>query len=145
MTPRYPKETTQAIGDVAVPEDGTGNLYLPDCPCRDILDLIGSKWSVLVIGRLEEGPHRFGELRRAVPGITQKMLTQTLRRLEEDGMVDRKVLAEMRPPRVEYSLTELGYTLTEPLAAIRDWTEQHLPQVRLARDEFSRHLEAAGG
>lgn len=120
-----------------------GNLYLEGCPCRDILDLIGSKWSVLVIGRLEEGPHRFGELRRAVPGITQKMLTQTLRRLEEDGMVDRKVLAEMRPPRVEYSLTELGRTLTQPLAAIRDWTESHLPEVRQARDRFAEQLEGA--
>jgi DNA-binding HxlR family transcriptional regulator len=120
-----------------------GNLYLEGCPCRDILDLIGSKWSVLVIGRLEEGPHRFGELRRAVPGITQKMLTQTLRRLEEDGMVDRKVLAEMRPPRVEYSLTKLGRTLTQPLAAIRDWTESHLPEVREARDRFAQQLEAA--
>lgn len=132
MTDRYPKETSSELG----PND-PGNLYLLGCPCRDVLDLIGSKWSVLVIGRLEEGPHRFGELRRAVPGVTQKMLTQTLRRLEEDGMVHRKVLAEMRPPRVEYSLTELGQTITEPLRAIRDWTEQHLPEVRLARDRFA--------
>ncbi len=124
MTGRYPDETT-------------GNVYLADCPCRDILDLIGSKWSVLVIGRLEDQPHRFGELRRAIPGITQKMLTKTLRQLEEDGMVDRRVLAEMRPPRVEYSLTSLGQTLTEPLAAIRDWTEQHLPAVREAQQRFA--------
>ncbi len=115
----------------------TGDLYSADCPCREVLDLIGSKWSVLVIGRLEEGPYRFGELRRAVPGITQKMLTQTLRRLEEDGMVNRKVLTEMRPPRVEYSLTDLGQTITEPLEAIRVWTEQHLPDVRLARNQFA--------
>lgn len=135
MTSRYPEETTK----------GAGNLYLVDCPCRDILDLIGSKWSVLVIGRLEENPHRFGELRRAVPGITQKMLTQTLRRLEEDGMVHRRVLAEMRPPRVEYSLTELGQTLTGPLAAIRDWTEKHLPEVRNAQSQFARLAEEASG
>lgn len=117
-----------------------GDLYSAGCPCREVLDLIGSKWSVLVIGRLELGPHRFGELRRAVPGITQKMLTRTLRRLEEDGLVNRKVLAEMRPPRVEYSLSELGLTLTEPLEAIRDWTEQHLPDVRLARDRFAQQV-----
>ena len=117
--------------------DEPGDLYSIGCPCRDVLDLIGSKWSVLIIGRLEEGPHRFGELRRAVPGITQKMLTQTLRRLEEDGMVHREVLAEMRPPRVEYSLTDLGHTITEPLEAIRIWTEQHLPDVRRARDQFA--------
>ncbi len=133
MTSRYPEET--AMSKAAA--DDTGDLYSMDCPCRDVLDLIGSKWSVLVIGRLEEGPYRFGELRRAVPGITQKMLTQTLRRLEEDGMVNRQVLAEMRPPRVEYSLTELGQTITEPLEAIRTWTEQHLPDVRLARDQFA--------
>ncbi len=131
MSPRYPQETTTDSST------GFGDLYSADCPCRDVLDLIGSKWSVLVIGRLEEGPLRFGELRRAVPGITQKMLTQTLRRLEEDGMVHRKVLAEMRPPRVEYSLTDLGQTITEPLEAIRDWTEQHLPDVRQARAEFA--------
>lgn len=119
-----------------------GDLYSLGCPCRDVLDLIGSKWSVLVIGRLEEGPHRFGELRRAVPGITQKMLTQTLRRLEEDGMVHREVLTEMRPPRVEYSLTDLGTTITEPLEAIRIWTEQHLPDVRRARARFADSLEA---
>jgi len=65
------------------------------------------------------------------------MLTQTLRRLEEDGMVHRHVLAEMRPPRVEYSLTPLGETITEPLHAIRDWTEQHLPEVRKARTQFA--------
>ena len=120
----------------------TGDLYSIDCPCRDILDLIGSKWSVLVIGRLEEQPFRFGELRRAVPGITQKMLTQTLRRLEEDGMVHRTVLAEMRPPRVEYSLTDLGQSITEPLHAIRDWTEQHLPDVRIAREAFMARTSA---
>lgn len=138
MTSRYLKETT---GKETTEGPGTqgdlGDLYSVGCPCRDVLDLIGSKWSVLVIGRLEEEPHRFGELRRAVPGITQKMLTQTLRRLEADGLVHRKVLVELRPPRVEYSLTELGQTITEPLAAIRDWTEQHLPDVRVARARFA--------
>lgn len=120
----------------------TGDLYSIDCPCRDILDLIGSKWSVLVLGRLEQQPFRFGELRRAVPGITQKMLTQTLRRLEEDGLVHRRVLGEMRPPRVEYSLTDLGQSITEPLHVIRDWTEQHLPDVRHARQQFIERTSA---
>lgn len=133
MTTRYPEETTQDPPG----EAENGNLYALGCPCREVLDLIGSRWSVLVIGRLEERPYRFGELRRAVPGITQKMLTQTLRRLEEDGMVHREVLAEMRPPRVEYSLTGLGETITKPLEAIRDWTESHLPDVRRARNEFA--------
>ena len=135
---RYPKETT-----LPAPDASTGDLYSIDCPCREVLDLIGSKWSVLVIGRLEEGPYRFGELRRAVPGITQKMLTQTLRRLEEDGMVNRRVLTEMRPPRVEYSLTDLGQTITEPLESIRTWTEQHLPDARQARKAFAETLAEA--
>lgn len=138
MTARYPKDTTSTpVGDLEVSDTEVGDLYSVGCPCRDVLDLIGSKWSVLVIGRLEEGPYRFGELRRAVPGITQKMLTQTLRRLEEDGMVHREVLVEMRPPRVEYSLTKLGHTITEPLEAIRTWTEQHLHDVRQAREQFA--------
>ena len=114
-----------------------GDLYSAECPCRDILDLVASKWSALIIGKLEEGPHRFGQLRRAIPGITQKMLTQTLRRLEQDGLVHREVLVRMRPPQGEYSLTELGLTVTEPLAAMRNWTEAHLPDVQAARVRFA--------
>ncbi len=113
-----------------------GDLYSAECECRDILDLVASKWSALIIGRLEQQPHRFGQLRRAIPGITQKMLTQTLRRLEYDGLVNRTVFAQMRPPQVEYSLTELGLTVTEPLEAMRHWTEHHLPDVRAARRRF---------
>lgn len=114
-----------------------GDLYSAVCACRDILDLVASKWSTLIIGKLEDGPHRFGQLRRAIPGITQKMLTQTLRRLEQDGLVHREVLVQMRPPQVEYSLTDLGHSITEPLASIRDWSEQHLPDVRAARQRFA--------
>ncbi|MEM7324415.1 MAG: helix-turn-helix domain-containing protein [Actinomycetota bacterium] len=119
-----------------------GDLYSAECECRDILDLVASKWSALIIGKLQEEPHRFGRLRRAIPGITQKMLTQTLRRLEHDGLVDRTVLTQMRPPQVEYSLTDLGFTVTEPLEAMRDWTEQHLPDVKAARRRFEE-LETA--
>ncbi len=91
-------ETTQDRTSEIEPH--LGDLYSPTCPCRDILDLVASKWSALIIGRLEEKPHRFGELRRAVPGITQKMLTQTLRKLEQDGLVHREVLVQKRPPQV---------------------------------------------
>lgn len=126
-------ETTPATS----PKDAhPGNAYCATCPCRDILDLVASKWSALIIGRLEERPHRFGQLRRAVPGITQKMLTQTLRRLEYDGLVHREVLPT-RPPQVEYSLTDLGASATVPLAAIRDWAEQHLPEILAARERSS--------
>jgi len=136
MAGTYPEVTTTARAS----EADVGNLYLDGCPCREVLDLIGSRWSVLVIGQLESSPARFGELGRAVPGISQKMLTRTLRRLEEDGLIHREVLSHMRPPRVEYSLTDLGQTITEPLAAIRHWTEQHLPDVRVARARFADHL-----
>lgn len=124
------------------PHFSPGDAYCVSCPCREVLDLVGSKWSVLVIGRLDERAHRFGELRRAVPGITQKMLTQTLRRLERDGLVRREVLANRRPPQVEYSLTTLGRSITEPLDAIRLWSERHLPDVVAARDRFEA-IEAA--
>lgn len=128
--------------EITLDDDHLGNLYSAECPCRDILDLVASKWSTLIIGVLEDQPHRFGQLKRAVPGITQKMLTQTLRRLEKDGLVHREVHAQMRPPQVEYSLTELGQSITEPLAAIRAWSEQHLPDVRRARKRFEE-LEPA--
>lgn len=123
-----------ALDDEEIPS--TGDLYSAVCPCRDILDLVGSRWSALVIGRLEERTLRFGELRRSVPGITPKSLTHTLRRLERDGLVSRTVLMDKRPPQVEYSLTELGHTATGPLKAIRDWSEQHLGHVLDARKRF---------
>lgn len=119
-----------------------GDLYSDQCTCRGILELVASKWSALIIGKLEESPHRFGELRRAIPGITQKMLTQTLRRLEQDGLVHREVLVEMRPPQVSYSLTELGMTVTEPLEAIRIWTESHLRDVEAAREAHAARQPA---
>lgn len=124
------------------PTPGDGDLYSAECPCRDILDLVASKWSTLIIGRLQEQPHRFGELRRSIPGITQKMLTQTLRRLEQDGLVAREVLVEMRPPQVCYSLTPLGVSVTEPLEAIRLWTEAHLADVQAARADFAERQPA---
>ncbi len=127
--------------DAALDDHDHGDAYCATCPCRDTLDLVGSKWTVLVIGRLQEHPHRFGELRRAVPGITQKMLTQTLRRLERDGLVHRHVLVEHRPPSVEYSLTELGETISAPLEAIRIWSEDHLPHVRAARADFDERAD----
>jgi DNA-binding HxlR family transcriptional regulator len=129
-------ETTTTPAGGVPSHNGSGNLYSVECPCRDILDLVASKWSTLIIGVLQDAPHRFGELKRAIPGITQKMLTRTLRRLEQDGLVHREVHVQMRPPQVEYSLTDLGHSVTEPLAAIRDWSEQHLPDVQRARRDF---------
>ncbi len=113
------------------------DVYARSCPCRDVLDLVASKWSALIIGALEGGPMRFGALRRRIEGVTQKMLTQTLRELERDGLVDRTVYPTV-PPAVEYGLTRLGRSVAKPLAAIRDWSEQHLDEIQAAREEFDR-------
>lgn len=102
------------------------------CPTRTVLDLIADKWTVLVIHVLADGTHRFGELQRAIDGISQKMLTQTLRRLEQDGLLVRTVFPEV-PPRTEYALTPLGKTLRTPLQSLCAWAEQHMPEVAKAR------------
>ena len=112
--------------------------YARACPSRELLDRIGDKWTVLVLGALAgEGPRRFSAVRRQVEGVSEKMLTQTLRGLERDGLLVRTVHAEV-PPRVEYELTPLGRTLREPLAAIERWATDHMAEVLLAR-------AAAGG
>jgi len=97
-----------------------------------VLDRIGGRWTALIVGVLEEGPRRFGEIRNAL-GITSKVLAHTLRTLERDGLIRRTAYDES-PPRVEYELTSLGLTLREPLAAIRDWSEAHLPEILAARE-----------
>jgi len=98
------------------------------CPSRAVLDRIADKWTALVIHALGDGTLRYGELQRRVGGISQKMLTQTLRSLEEDGLVDRRVFPVV-PPMVEYTLTPLGRSLQEPLSAICNWAERHLPKM----------------
>ena len=103
------------------PECGPhGSIYSPGCPGRLALDRIGDRWTVLIVGVLEGGTHRFSELRDAVGGITPKVLTQALRSMEADGLVARAVYAEVPPP-VEYSLTDLGRSLATPIEAVRTW------------------------
>ncbi|MFI1769626.1 winged helix-turn-helix transcriptional regulator [Streptomyces sp. NPDC020800] len=104
---------------------------------RDILDRIGDKWSVIVICRLGTGSHRFNELRRASDGITQRMLSSTLRALERDGIVTRTVHPTV-PPRVEYALTETGRTLLDVVKALARWTDQHADVIRAARADCDR-------
>jgi DNA-binding HxlR family transcriptional regulator len=101
----------------------------------DILNRIGDKWSVMIVGYLSHKTMRFNELRHAIGGISQRMLTLTLRNLERDGLVTRTVFPEI-PPRVEYELTELGRTLTEPLDALWDWAGAHQHDVVSARREY---------
>jgi DNA-binding HxlR family transcriptional regulator len=109
----------------------------------DILNRIGDKWSVMIVGYLKRKTMRFNELRHAIGGISQRMLTLTLRNLERDGLVTRTVFPEI-PPRVEYELTELGRTLTEPLDALWNWAAQHQHDVTSARREYDAiHVDAA--
>ncbi|OMC04474.1 cinnamoyl ester hydrolase [Mycobacterium sp. NS-7484] len=113
------------------------NVYAENCPCRALLDLISNKWSALVIGVLDErGLVRFSELQAVLPGVGAKMLTQTLRRLEAASLVERTVYAEV-PPRVEYTLSELGRSAAVPLAQIRTWAEDHIDQVEFLNRKWS--------
>lgn len=109
----------------------------------DILNRIGDKWSVMIVGFLARKTMRFNELRHAIGGISQRMLTLTLRNLERDGLVTRTVFPEI-PPRVEYQLTDLGRTLRQPLDALWDWAAEHQGEVQQARARYdTAHLDAA--
>ena len=110
------------------------DVYAPSCPSRVVLDRIGDRWTALIVGMLEDGPRRFGEIRDSM-GITGKVLTQTLRALERDGLITRTAYPVI-PPRVEYALTPLGMTVREPLAAIREWAETHVHEIVRARLVF---------
>lgn len=112
------------------------NIDRAACPvAREILNRIGDKWSVFVITELGRGPRRFSELRRAVEGISQRMLTLTVRNLERDGLLSRTVFASV-PPRVDYALTPLGRTLLKTLRALAEWAERHREDVHAARTRF---------
>ena len=115
----------------------SGDPYRADCPTRRILDRIGDRWTVLIVGALRDGPVRFSELRRRVEGVSQKMLTQTLRGLERDGLVSRTVHPEV-PVRVEYALTEAGCTLREPLRALEQWSITHLGDIVASQEAYDR-------
>ncbi len=108
------------------------NVFNARCGSQRVLDLIANRWTALVIYSLAGGTRRYSELHRKIGGVSQKMLTQTLRKLERDGLVERRVFPVV-PPRVEYSLTPLGRTLTGPLRAICQWAEEHLPELERAR------------
>jgi DNA-binding HxlR family transcriptional regulator len=111
------------------------DIFSAECPTRQILDLIANRWSVLVIGCLADGAVRFTDIRHKIGGISQKMLTQTLRQLERNGIVTRTVYAEV-PPRVEYELTELGQTLYGLVGAIYDWADTHIDAVIQAQQDY---------
>lgn len=107
------------------------------CPVRGVLDRIGDKWSTLIVITLAERPLRFGALRRTIPDISQRMLTQTLRDLQRDGLISRHVFPT-QPPSVEYRLTEMGQSLLEPLAGLVRWAEAHHGAIRGARSDYDQ-------
>lgn len=108
------------------------NVFDQNCESRQALDRIADKWTCLIVYALAERPRRHGELRKEIQGISQKMLTQTLRSMERDGLVQRTVI-DVIPPHVEYALTPLGRTIITPLVAICHWAMEHLPEMQAAR------------
>lgn len=105
------------------------------CRVRDVLDRVGSKWSLTVINELGPGTRRFTQIKNAVPGISQRMLTETLRGLERDGLVERTVHPVV-PPRVDYALTPLGRTLLDTVRGLLDWSLEHIDDIDAAREAY---------
>jgi DNA-binding HxlR family transcriptional regulator len=108
------------------------DLFDPNCSSRDVLELIGSKWSMLLLCALYDSKTRTGQLKRKIQGISQKMLTQTLREMQQNGIVKRISYPEV-PPRVEYELTELGYSLAQLVVKMEQWIVKHYPIILKAR------------
>ncbi len=119
-----------------------GDLSAAECPSRNVLDHVTSRWGVLVLVMLLEKTHRFSELRRRVGGVSEKMLSQTLHQLEEDGFVLREAYAVV-PPRVEYSLTPLGHEVALHLEVLTDWIEENVARVMTARGKHAAKLARA--
>ena len=104
----------------------------------EVLSRIGDKWTVYVVRLLSDGSMRFNEIKRAIPAISQRMLTLTLRGLERDGLVTRTIYPTI-PPRVDYALTPLGQTLLVPVQVLAAWAQEHRPEIQRARNEFDQH------
>lgn len=135
----------------AAPEDVGGaqeplldfDVMSPKCPSRTVLRHVVDRWTPLVVSALDGGPMRFTEVRRRVGGVTPKVLTQTLRSMERDGLLTR-VQTPGVPPRVDYELTELGESLREPVATLRTWVQQHAEQVLASREAYDAEQQAGG-
>ncbi len=142
----FPCASERLALDKDMPKSSPASVMDAQCPSRLVLDRIADKWTALIIQLLSKKTMRYAELQREIGGISQKMLTQTLRSLERDGLVDRKVYPVV-PPKVEYSLSRLGRTLIEPLRALCRWSEKHLPELQAnrarARAQAARDQSAA--
>jgi DNA-binding HxlR family transcriptional regulator len=126
--------SSPAVGSISLLERiRTGEVLARDCPSRDILNHVCSRWGVLVLVVLLDGMHRFSELRRKIGGVSEKMLSQTLQSLEQDGFVDRKALPVV-PPHVEYRLTAMGEEVALQMDGLTTWIEQNLPRILEARE-----------
>jgi len=119
-----------------------GDAFIANCPTRVVLDQIADKWTVLVLGALDPEPVRFNALKRRLGGISQKMLGQTLRQLERNGLVERRAFATV-PVTVEYSLTPLGAALTARVNALREWAESNISLMLAAQQRFDAQKIAA--
>ncbi|MCO5065115.1 MAG: helix-turn-helix transcriptional regulator [Rhizobiaceae bacterium] len=113
------------------------DVYEDRCPTRMVLDRLADKWALLILDRLEDGPFRFNHLRRDIRGISQKVLSQTLKRLERDGLLTRTVFATV-PVTVEYALTPLGHTLTDTVSALAHWAESNMDAVIAAQQAYDQ-------
>ncbi|MFF2328557.1 MULTISPECIES: winged helix-turn-helix transcriptional regulator [unclassified Streptomyces] len=125
------RTAAQSRADASIAYDA----YLAQCPARQLLDRIADKWVSLAVNALADGPQRYSDLQRRLASVSQKMLTQTLRHLERDGLVSRTVIPAV-PVRVEYELTPLGRSLLPVMRAIKDWAEEHMNEVRTAREHY---------
>ncbi|CBT77036.1 winged helix-turn-helix transcriptional regulator [Glutamicibacter arilaitensis] len=114
---------------------GSFDVFVQECPSREIMQRLGDKWTPLVLLTLAGGAHRFSALRQGIGAVTPKVLTNTLRNLERDGLVQRTVYAQV-PVRVDYELTDLGRGILEPMEILRLWSEEHVPKVLAARERF---------
>ena len=129
--------TTRTAAQRRKTEREAYDAYLASCPSRQLLDRISDKWVSLVLAALADGPQRYSDLTRRIAGVSQKMLTQTLRTLERDGLLSRTVTPAV-PVRVDYTLTALGESLQPAMRAIKDWAECHIEEVRAVQQGYDR-------
>ena len=113
------------------------NAYVAECPSRQVLDAISDKWVTLVLTALADGPQRYSDLSRRIAGVSQKMLTQTVRQLERDGLATRTITPTV-PVRVDYELTALGETILPVVVAIKQWSEAHITEIHAARETYDQ-------
>src|SRR3954469_3131007 len=136
-TPKERQMPTMTAAERREVERFEYNAYIAECPTRQLVDTLGDKWVTLVLCALADGPQRYTQLARRIAGVSQKMLTQTLRTLERDGIVTRTVTPSV-PVRVDYELTELGTSILPVVAAIKQWSERHIDEIHAARAAYDR-------